>query len=60
MKEEWIQVVIRAVREVINHPGGGRIDIFVNRQDRGEVRIAVNPSLVGITRRTVFAQVEDD
>ena len=57
----WEKQVLKAVSEVLSHPNGGRVDVIIHTQAvSGERRISINPSLVGITKKTVIHNINDD
>jgi hypothetical protein len=53
--------VIRAVREIVNHPRGGKLEVYVNRTvNLGERVYKVLPSLFGTNERRGTIQTADD
>lgn len=57
---QWKEQVIRSVQEVVGHPFGGKVEVFVLAQDNGQKVITSVPYLNGRSKgRIVLEQCDD-
>ena len=55
------QDVLRAIREIIRHPRGGKLEVYINRTvNVGERAYKVTPSLFGTTENRGTIRTDDD
>ena len=62
MNESSLEVdVLKAVREIVNHPRGGKLEVYINRTvNLGERAYKVLPSLFGTNERRGTIRTDDD
>ena len=45
---DWKDLVYRAVSEVLTHPKGGKVEVFVYPKGAGLRQITIRPFLIGV------------
>ncbi len=57
---EWKDKVLSAVKDALNSPHGGRVEIIIHAQRAGEREIVINPFILTGTKTRVTVLSVDD